>query len=125
MTQTQSTQIDDLLMAWFYWNNADRAMLGHSRVAPSCRNAERTDVYADGDDVDARINTYKGEQVDVHINTLGVQHRSAIGIHTANTAAGNQIYRNPRMTREEVQAKYLEAKELLLPMFKRADLLNS
>jgi len=124
MTREESEQIEELLMVWYYWAKADKFQQGYDKHAPSCRMADRSDVHATQEDIDARIDTYDAEQVDVCINELPLMLRAAIGVHTANKAARATVFRNNRLTREEQHAKYQEAKTLLLPMLLRRQLVK-
>lgn len=124
MTRDESEAIEDLLMVWYYWARADRPQLSYSRTAPGFELMERSDVYVDSDDIDARVNAYDAEQVDICINELPLMMRAAIGVHTANKAAGKAVFRNNRMSSEEQHRQYQEAKVQLLPMLRGRGLLR-
>lgn len=123
VTKDESDQLEDMLLTWYYWARAHRPQLGHSRVSPGFKHADSSDVYDDADDQDAKVNRYIAEQVDVCLSTLPVEQRAAVGIHTANRAAGNAIYRNPRMSSEQQHIAYQAAKDTLLPMLRKRDLI--
>ena len=123
VTKDESDQLEDILLTWYYWPRAHRPQLGHSRVSPGFKHADSSDVYDDADDQDAKVNRYIAEQVDVCLSTLPVEQRAAVGIHTANRAAGNAIYRNPRMSSEQQHIAYQAAKDTLLPMLRKRDLI--
>lgn len=124
MTREENDEIEDLLMVWYYWARADRPQLGHSRTSPGFELVERSDVYVDSDDIDARVNAYDAEQVDVCINELPLMMRAAIGVHTANKAEGKAASRNSRTTPEAQHRQYQEAKVRLLPMLRGRGLLR-
>ena len=124
MTREDSDAVEDLLMVWYYWAKADRPQLSHSRTSPGFELMERSDVYVDSDDIDARVNAYDAEQVDVCINELPLMMRAAIGVHTANKAVGKTVFRNNRMTPEEQHRQYQEAKVQLMPMLRKRGVLR-
>lgn len=124
MTREESEQIEELLMRWYEWARAYRPALGAPRVSPYGRGVESSDVYSDGDDVDARIAAADAEAVDACLNELTWQARAAVGIHIANRAAGAEVYRNPRMTAEESHQHYQQAKMDLLPLLQRRGMLR-
>ena len=120
MTRDESEQIETLVMQWYFWTSGYRPHLSGPRVAAFARGAASEYVHETRDDVDARIRAATAEQVDVCIDALRWQLRAAIGIHAANKAAGNEVYRNPRLTPEQQHAAYQEAKaELLRPLAAR------
>ena len=123
MTQDESAQIEDLLMDWYSWAKAYRPALGGPRVSAYCRGARAGDVHSDTDEVDARLAAVKAEQVDVCLNELSWQHRAAVGIHTANREARQQVYRNPRMNGQQQHEAYQQAKLALLPKLRRRGLI--
>jgi len=125
VTKDESAQLEELLMIWYHWSRAHREQLGYSRVSPGFKDADTSDVYDDADDQDAKINRYIAEQVDVCLSTLPVEQRAAVGIHTANAAAGNAVYRNPRMSSEQQHVAYQAAKATLLPMLRKRDLVKA
>lgn len=124
MTKDESEQLEELLMTWYHWAKAHREHLGHSRVAPGFQGVSDLDGYGDDDDTDAKLNRYVAEQVDVCLSTLPVDLRAAVGISLRNKDVPNKVFRNPRCTLDEQQARYQEAKQRLLPMLRRRDLLK-
>ena len=124
MTQDESEQIEELIMVWFNWSKAHREQLGYSRVSPGFIHAQTHEVYDDDDDRDAKLARYTAEQVEYCINQLDVLLRAAIGIHAANKAAGAAIFKSPRLSRDEQHAMYKSAKDALLPMFVRRNLVS-
>jgi len=124
MTQDESDQIEELVMTWYHWAKAGREHLGYSRVSPMFRDMDRSDVYTDPEEYDLRIAAAQAEQVDVCLNQLPAIMRSAVGIHAANQDAGGEVYRNPRLTREEQHRVYQEAKEALYPMLRKRDMVK-
>lgn len=124
MTRDESEQIEELLLTWYYWAQAHREQLGYSRVSPGFQYADSSDVHEDDEDRDARLNRLVAEQVDACLNGLPVELRAAVGLHTANRAAGADVYRNPRCSAEEQHRRYQEAKLQLLPLLRRRDLVK-
>lgn len=120
MTRDESEQIETLVMHWYRWTSMYRPHLSGPRMSAFAREAASDYVHESREDMDARLEAMTAEQVDVCIDALRWQLRSAIGIHAANKAAGNQVYENPRMTRDQQHAAYQEAKaELLRPLIAR------
>jgi len=124
MTKDESEQLEELLMTWYHWAKAHREHLGHSRVAPGFQGVSDLDAYGDDDDTDAKLNRYVAEQVDVCLSTLPVDLRAAVGINLRNKDVPNQVFRNPRCTVEEQHLRYQQAKEALLPMLRRRDMIK-
>ena len=124
MTREESDGIEDLLLTWYEWARGYQPALGMPRIAPYGRNAGTDDTRTEGDEVDSRLNAYTAEQVDLCLDNLTWQMKSAVGIHVANKSAGNAVFKNPRMTVEEQHAAYLEAKIQLLPLLRKRSLLR-
>lgn len=124
MTKDESEQLEELLMTWYHWAKAHREHLGHSRVAPGFQGVSDLDAYGDDDDTDAKLNRYVAEQVDVCLSTLPVDLRAAVGINLRNKDVPNQVFRNPRCTLEEQHQRYQQAKDALLPMLRKRDMIK-
>lgn len=124
MTKDESEQLEELLMTWYHWARAHREHLGYSRVAPGFQGVSDLDGYGDDDETDAKLNRYVAEQVDVCLSSLPVELRAAVGIHAGNRAAGACVFSNPRFTPEQQHQRYQEAKERLLPMLRRRDMIK-
>lgn len=124
MTKDESEQLEELLMTWYHWAKAHREHLGHSRVAPGFQGVSDMDAYGDDDDTDAKLNRYVAEQVDVCLSTLPVDLRAAVGISMRNKDVPNQVFRNPRCSLEEQHQRYHAAKEQLLPMLRKRDMIK-
>lgn len=124
MTKDESEQLEELLMTWYHWAKAHREHLGHSRVAPGFQGVSDMDAYGDDDDTDAKLNRYVAEQVDVCLSTLPVDLRAAVGISMRNKDVPNQVFRNPRCTVEEQHQRYQQAKDALLPMLRKRDMIK-
>lgn len=124
MTKDESEQLEELLMTWYHWAKAHREHLGHSRVAPGFQGVSDLDAYGDDDDTDAKLNRYVAEQVDVCLSTLPVDLRAAVGISLRNKDVPNQVFRNPRCTVEEQHQRYQQAKDELLPMLRKRDMIK-
>jgi hypothetical protein len=128
MTQDQSDQIEDLLVVWHCWMQAQRPYLGAPRVSPGFAHADTTDIYEDGDDRDDKINRYQAEQVNVCLDELRFEYRLIISAHAKNKAAGSAVFRNPRLQYLSPAARhaaYLEAKVALLPHLIKRDLIRT
>lgn len=115
MTKDEHEQVEALIMAWYHWSKADRPFLGFSRTAPG------HELEAE---LDAQIDAYEARAVDRCMDTLPVALRACVGVFAANTAAGVEVFRNNRVTREEHEANLLEAKARLLPLLRGADLIQ-
>ena len=115
MSQSESDQVEELLMLWYYKTKSEREKLGYSGVSAGFQFAETSDLYADQDEIDRRIDCMKADDVGGCIASLPGVYRSIIGNHAANKA-GPSVYIYPRMTKEEQHAEYLVAKSMLLPM---------
>jgi len=124
MTKDESEQLEELLMTWYHWAKAHREHLGHSRVAPGFQGVSDMDAYGDDDDTDAKLNRYVAEQVDVCLSTLPVDLRAAVGISMRNKDVPNQVFRNPRCSPDEQHQRYQTAKEQLLPMLRKRDMIK-
>jgi hypothetical protein len=128
MTQEVSEQIEDLLVTWHYWMQAQRPWLGAPRVSPGFAHADTTDVYEEGDDRDDKINRYQAEQVNVCIDELCFEHRLVIGVHAKNKASGVAVWRNPRLaylSPEARHAAYQEAKVALMQRLHKRGLIRT
>lgn len=124
MNREDSERIEELLMTWYEWARAYRPALGAPRVSPYGRGADSGDVYADGDEIDARLRAADAEAVDACLNELTWQARAAVGLHMAAKAADARVLRNPRMTAEEAHQAYQQAKLDLVPMLRRRGMLK-
>lgn len=120
MTRDESEQIEALVMDWYFWTRNYRPKLGAPSRTSFAHGAASDYVHESDDDRDARLAVDRAEQVDVCIDALRWQLRSALGLHAANKAAGAEVFSNPRLSREEQHAAYQEAKsELLRPLVLR------
>lgn len=124
MTEDQSAQVEDLLQVWYAWTMRYRPALGAPRASIYARGSESSDVYADADEIDARIEAEQARQVDACIDTLSPLHKSVVGIHAANTYAGQVVFRNPRLTVEQLHALYRDANRLLFSLLINRGLLK-
>ena len=75
-------------MDWYHWTRGYRPKLGVGRIAAFARGMVPDDAYVDSEDVDARLNAARCQQVDLCIDELPWQQRAAIGVHAGNKAAG-------------------------------------
>lgn len=122
MTQDQSEQVEELLLAWHRWQDSYRPSLGAPRCSPTCREYQiptksQTDQER-SEAADAKIFKRNGETVDACVDALPTwQHRAALQTSLTNKRAGYSVFSNPRLTAEESHQYYQESKELLLPKF--------
>lgn len=127
MTQDVSDQIEDLLVVWHCWMQAQREYLGAPRNSSGFAHAHSTDVYEDGDDRDDKINRYQAEQVGMCIDQLIPEHRLIVAAHANNLACGAAVWRNPRLrllSAEARQQAYQVAKVALLQRLIERDLIT-
>lgn len=124
MTDDESAQVEDLLQVWYAWTSRYRPALGAPRASIYAHGSESSDVYADADDVDARIEAEQARQVDACIDTLSTLHKSAVGIHVANRYVGHVVFRNPRLTAEKTHALYLDAKQIIFSLLVNRDMIS-
>jgi len=47
-----------------------------------------------------------------------------VGLQTANRAAGNEVFKNPRCSQEQQHRRYQDAKLQLLPSLRRRNLVK-
>lgn len=122
MTQDQSEQVEELLLAWHRWQGAYSEKLGMPRCSPTCRECEipaknQTDQER-SEAVDAKIFKRNGETVDACVDALPRwEHRAALQTSLTNKRAGYSVFKNPRLTAEQSHEFYQEAKSLLLHKF--------
>ena len=129
MTLEQSDEIEDLLAIWFDWSESYRPALGAPRASPFARMAPSTSIEHDpadaADAADERINAKLAEQVDLCIDGLpGVQYRAAIGMSMRNKR-GPAVWRSNRRNIEEQHHVYQQAKELLMPLLRKRELMRN
>lgn len=124
LTIDESTQIDELLDIWWSWSRAYMEKTGAPRIAVFCKEMKMDDTYTDSDVIDDRINAAIAAQVEAVMESLTWQQKSAIGIITGNRVIGNKVFRNPRMTREELHMHYKSAKVVMWPHLLRRDLVK-
>lgn len=124
MTQDESEQVDELLMAWYLWSLRYKLKLGAPSKATYYTIPSSGDVHADPEDVDDRVESEKASQIDACIDNLIWQQRSAVDVHCANRHSGNKVMNNPRIDKAAHVAFYKEAKALLLPMFRRRGMIR-
>ena len=81
---TEADQAEALIMDWYHWTRGYRPKLGVGRIAAFARGMVPDDAYVDSEDVDARLNAARCQQVDLCIDELPWQQRAAIGVHAGN-----------------------------------------
>ena len=120
MTLDESSQVEDLLLAWHRWQDAYRPALGAGRCDPTCREYRSGNQWLDAKEraeiADAKIWKANSEIVECLVDTLSWQHRAALQVSLKNKRLGYSVWGNSRLTAEESHRLYQEAKELLLPM---------
>ena len=105
-------------MDWYHWTRGYRPKLGVGRIAAFARGMVPDDAYVDSEDVDARLNAARCQQVDLCIDELPWQQRAAIGVHAGNKPPARP-FRNPRLSPQAQHAAYLDARAAL-PALRRA-----
>lgn len=120
MTRDESEQIEELLMQWYRWTTGYFPRLDGPAMSSFAYGVASDHVHEERDEIDARLAVEVSKQVEVCIDALRLNLKIAIGIHARNKLAGNEVFRHPRFTREELHAAYQEAKsELLRPLVLR------
>lgn len=122
MTNDESMQVEDLLMAWYRYEVRWRPDLGGGRASSYCKNC----ISEPGpDDTVDTLDRIEALAVAKCLDALSWQQRGAVGVHCANKAAGNALMRNPRLTVEEAHQQYQQAKADLLPMLRAEGLVSA
>ena len=124
MTQDESEQVEELVMIWYGWTIRYRPQLGAPRVSVYGKGSGSPDHYAEPEEIDARIDADKAEQVEVCIDALPWQQRSSIDLHASRKASGIAVMRNPRIPAGEIHSLYQSAKDSLLPMLRRRGMIK-
>lgn len=124
MTQEESEQIEELVMIWYGWTIRYRPQLGAPRISVYGKGSGSADHYVEAEEVDARIDADKAEQVEVCIDQLPWQQRSAIDLHASKKASRLSVMRNPRIPAAEIHTLYQCAKVSLLPMLKKRGMIK-
>lgn len=123
MTEDQSEQVEELLLAWHRWQSVYSENLGLPKCSPTCREYEipvsRHQTDRERSEIsDAKIWKKNSEAVEACVDALPMwQHRAAIQTSLTNKRAGYSVFKNPRLTPEESHQYYQDAKEILLPKF--------
>lgn len=118
--------IDDLLVIWWLWSAADRPHLGSARCSPMFRDARPSagNVHDDSTSADLRIRALKARGVEAAVNQLpSWQLRVATELHAANMA-GPKVWRNARLSPEQLAEYWEEARDILTPRLQDAGLLE-
>lgn len=121
MTLDESQQVEELLIGWHRWQDSYVPALGLPRCDPTCRDCEIPSPGQTAQEraevTDAKIWRRNSEAVDVCVDTLTWEHRSALQTNMRNKRAGYEVFTNPRFTKEQIHTLYQDAKERLLPQF--------
>lgn len=108
--------LEDLLAIWYHWTAAQRPHLGSPRCSPMFRYTQSGITREDGTDVDereARIARLKAQAMDSLIDKLPRwEHRVAVELHVANRV-GPRVWRNSRLTPEQLAVFWEEARAKL------------
>lgn len=127
MTQDQSREIEDLLRIWYEHNRLYGLALGAPRAAPYARETPpaKGNTHDDSEVVDARLDAELADAIEWCLDALPHQkYRSAIGLSMANKH-GPAVFRSNRYTTEQHHAMYQEAKQMLMPLLRRRELMRT
>lgn len=129
MTQDESQQIEELLLAWYAWQASWAPALGAGRADPSCRDFQISNQWLDQDErreLEERAAIKRqSEQVDVCVSSLeDWRHRAAIQVSMKNKACKADVFRSPRLDGKDHEY-YQEAKAALLPMLRKRGLIRT
>lgn len=119
MTQDESAQVEELLLAWYEWQASWSPALGHGRADPTCREYRISKQWLDQDErreLEERAAARRqAEQVDVCVSGLvDWRHRAAIQVSMKNKGAGAAVFRSARL--DGLDHEYYQgAKAALLP----------
>ena len=100
-------QAEALIMDWYHWTRGYRPKLGVWAASPLARGMVPDDAYVDSEDVDARLNAARCQQVDLCIDELPWQQRRHRRACRQRRAAA---FRNPRLSPQAQHAAYLDAR---------------
>jgi hypothetical protein len=122
----QSEQIEELLREWHRWQDGYRPALGVPRCDPTCRDYRSGDRFLTAREkaeiADERAWKMRSEQVDVCVDALTWQQRAAIHTTMRNKQCGHSVWRTGQAG--DQHAVYQDAKEALLPMLLKRDLIK-
>lgn len=107
--------LEDLLSTWYHWTAAQRPHLGNARCSPMFRDARPAagNVHDDDDEVASRLRAFKARAMDHLIDKLPRwEYRVAVELHVANRI-GPRVWRNARLTPEQLAEFWEEARQLL------------
>ncbi|MET3632989.1 hypothetical protein E2P84_19665 [Burkholderia cepacia] len=136
MTIDESNQIEELLDEWYAWQAGYTPGLGYGRVDPTCRGFSESDravtATERAEEADRKATKRRAEQVDVCVDALTWQERSAIQRHmkakrigAMSEACGANVWSNPRgLDLSDAHASYQAAKAALYPSVKARGLLK-
>lgn len=120
MTQDESQQIEELLLAWYAWQAAWAPALGAGRADPTCRHFQISKQWLSQEErreIEERAAAKRqAEQVDVCVSNLADwRHRAAIQVSMKNKTARAEVFRSVRL--EGGDHEYYQAAKLaLLPL---------
>lgn len=104
--------LEDLLTTWYHWTAAQRPHLGDARCSPMFRDARPAagNVHDDADVVASRLRAFKARAMDHLIDKLPRwEQRVAVELHVANRV-GPRVWRNARLTPEQLAEFWEEAR---------------
>jgi hypothetical protein len=129
MSDDESTQIEEILSAWYEWQSGYTVNLGAGRVDPACRNFDESDRYATIEErtheAERKAQRKQAEIVDLCVDMLTWQQRASIQTHMKNKFCGVEVWSNMRLTLEEVHVLYQSAKETLLPSLRKRGMIKA
>ena len=129
MTQDESQEIEELLLAWYAWQASWSPALGAGRVDPTCRGFQISKQWLNQDErreLEERAALKRqAEQVEVCVSDLeDWRHRAAIQVSMKNKTCGAEVFRSARLDGMDHEY-YQEAKAALLPMLRKRGLIRT
>jgi hypothetical protein len=115
MTDETAKIIDDLLARWHRWCDRPPIEGGYPTECPSCRGYRTSKQYDDTNgalDTDIEGRMMIGLDALIHSTLEGV-YLTAIQCNARNLAIGAAVFRTPRISAEDMQARIGEARSML------------
>lgn len=111
-------QVEALLAEWWPWESGYRGG-PHRVVASSIYQATRNRSGYDSavDLIAESIDHVKLEAIGASVGSLARDYREAVNLHWLNATTA-RVWRSQRFAPERIEELYLEAKALLVPMFR-------
>lgn len=119
MTREQSEQIEELLSIWYRWqirqSHAEQLAHFYRPTDHTCREYETPQTEQDeAEAADLWVENQTGEQMQLCIDVLPIDHRAAISTSMRNKESGRAVWSSARAG--EQHATYQAAKDRLFPM---------